>query len=403
MALYAFDGTWQEGKTGDDPTFTNTNVFRFFETYKKRSGTSDVYVAGIGTRFDAIGRALGGAFGIGELPRLLESYQSLCANWANGDRIIDIVGFSRGAATTLDFCHIIQKRGIRRPGTDDVVEPTPQIRYLGVWDVVASFGLGNLGNEVLNIGHHLHLPKANLQYCFHAMALDERRPSFINTRLPGACEVWFRGVHSDVGGGNGNRPLNDAALRWMMSKGKAAGLPFEDADIPQPVTAALQPNTSHKLPLKTRLISAVDRCHYTVAPLPDWENPPDTCPRETAADEQTAAEVGRLRVGDPVRRRAPARVGTVGNGARCGKGQRRLPRRRARHAADVVRGPDRARDRRRQAAARPSGGGAPDHYRRGRGPAARVPQDRTLLHQRGALCDAPCVSADRLDRLPRRM
>jgi len=292
MALYAFDGTWQEGKTGDDPKFTNTNVFRFFEAYKKRSGTSDVYVAGIGTRFDAIGRALGGAFGIGELPRLLESYESLCANWAHGDRVIDIVGFSRGAATTLDFCHIVQKRGIRRPGTDDVVEPTPRIRFLGVWDVVASFGFGNLGNQLLNFGHHLHLPKANLQYCFHAMALDERRPSFINTRLPGACEVWFRGVHSDVGGGNGNRPLNDAALRWMMSKGKAAGLPFEDADIPQPVTAALQPNTSHKLPVKTRLISAADRCHYTVASLPDWENPPDTCPRETAADEQTAAEVG---------------------------------------------------------------------------------------------------------------
>ena len=292
MALYAFDGTWQEGKAGDDPKFTNTNVFRFFERYKKRSGTSDVYVPGIGTRFDAIGRALGGAFGIGELPRLLESYQSLCANWANGDRVIDIVGFSRGAATTLDFCHIIQERGIRRPGTDAVVEASPQIRFLGVWDVVASFGLGNLGNEVLNIGHHLHLPKANLQYCFHAMALDERRPSFINTRLPGACEVWFRGVHSDVGGGNGNRPLNDAALRWMMSKGKAAGLPLDEADIPQPVTAALQPNASGKLPLKLRLISAVDRCHYTVAPLPDWENPPDTCPRETAADEQTAAEVG---------------------------------------------------------------------------------------------------------------
>ena len=130
MALYAFDGTWQEGKTGDDPKFTNTNVFRFFERYQKRSGTSDVYVAGIGTRFDAIGRALGGAFGIGELPRLLESYQSLCANWANGDRIIDIVGFSRGAATTLDFCHIIQKRGIRRPGTDDVVEMIQDHRAL---------------------------------------------------------------------------------------------------------------------------------------------------------------------------------------------------------------------------------------------------------------------------------
>ena len=118
-------------------------------------------------------------------------------------------GFSRGAATTLDFCHCIQERGIRRPGSDDVVEPSPKIRFLGVWDVVAAFGLANLGNTELNIGHHLSLPKSNLQYCFHAMALDERRPSFLPTRLEGACEVWFRGVHSDVGGGNANRGLND--------------------------------------------------------------------------------------------------------------------------------------------------------------------------------------------------
>ena len=72
-----------------------------------------------------------------------------------GDRIIDIVGFSRGAATTLDFCHRIQTDGIRRPGSDQVVEQHPVIRFLGVWDVVAAFGIANLGNTELNIGHHL--------------------------------------------------------------------------------------------------------------------------------------------------------------------------------------------------------------------------------------------------------
>ena len=85
-----------------------------------------------------------------------------------------------------------------------MVEPNPKIRFLGVWDVVAAFGLANLGNTALNIGHHLSVPKSNLQYCFHALALDERRPSFSPTRLHGALEVWFRGVHSDVGGGNDN-------------------------------------------------------------------------------------------------------------------------------------------------------------------------------------------------------
>jgi hypothetical protein len=159
--------------------------------------------------------------------------------------------------------------------------------------VVGAFGLANLGNTALNIGHHLELPRANLQYCFHALALDERRPSFLPTRLPGAEEVWFRGVHSDIGGGNGNRGLNDITLRWMFSKAKAAGLPIADAAIqvllPDPTA---EPHPARKLPFPTRFISPVDRRHHTVAPLADWANPPATCPVETPTDEQIAKELG---------------------------------------------------------------------------------------------------------------
>ena len=182
-----------------------------------------------------------------------------------------------------------------KPGTDEIVEPQPQIRFLGVWDVVGAFGLANLGNTELNIGHHLALPRANLQYCFHALALDERRPSFLPTRLPGAQEVWFRGVHSDIGGGNGNRGLNDITLKWMFSKAKAAGLPITDAAIQglQPNPGA-EPKPARKLPFPTRFISPVDRRHHTVAPVPDWATPPDTCPVETPADEQAAKEIGEI-------------------------------------------------------------------------------------------------------------
>src|SRR5262249_4107610 len=155
-------------------------------------------------------------FGLGVLPRLNEAYAHLCQGWDEGDHVIDVVGFSRGAATTLDFCHLVQDRGIRRPGSDEVVEPNPEIPFLGVWDPVAAFGLGLLGNVALNIGHHLSLPKRGLRYCFHAIALDERRLAFLPTRLEGAYEVWFRGVHSDIGGGNENRGLNDVTLAWMM-------------------------------------------------------------------------------------------------------------------------------------------------------------------------------------------
>src|SRR5262249_38200466 len=293
MALYAFDGTWNAAKTNDDKDLANTNVFRFFEAYHKRSNTDDFYVAGVGTRWDSIGKIVGGIFGLGELPRINEAYDHLCTQWVdNDDHDIDIVGFSRGAATTLDFCNRIQERGIRKPGSDVVVEPNPKIRFLGVWDVVAAFGLANLGNTAANLGHHLSIPKSNLQFCFHALALDERRPSFLPTRLHGACEVWFRGVHSDIGGGNRNRGLNDITLKWMMSKAKAATLPITDADIaaltPLPATA---PSTD-KPPVNVRAVAPIDPRHYTVSAMVDFFTPPSTCPVETEADEQTASEVG---------------------------------------------------------------------------------------------------------------
>jgi len=125
MALYAFDGTWNSNKSGEDLRYRNTNVVRFYDAYRARSKTNDFYVAGVGTRYDVVGKALGGVFGLGELSRIDEAYTHLCQAWPAGDHIIDVIGFSRGAATTLDFCHAIQERGIRQPGTDTVVEPKP--------------------------------------------------------------------------------------------------------------------------------------------------------------------------------------------------------------------------------------------------------------------------------------
>ncbi len=292
MALYAFDGTWNTLKDDDEETYANTNVVRFFQAYDRRTTIANFYVQGVGTRFDLIGRIAGGAFGLGELARLEEGYAHLCERWAEGDRAIDIVGFSRGAATTLDFCHMVIERGIRKPGTTVVVEPNPQIRFLGVWDIVAAFGLANLGATDLNIGHHLTLSKKSVKYACHALALDERRPSFLPTRLWGGTEVWFRGAHSDVGGGNGNRGLNDLTLHWMMSKAMAAGLPFEQTDLD-----ALKPDPSAKpklaadLPLDIRLVTQVDRRHYTVAPCAGFRTPPSTCPVETQQDEAGIIEV----------------------------------------------------------------------------------------------------------------
>jgi hypothetical protein len=82
-----------------------------------------------------------------------------------------------------------------------------------------------------------------------------------------------------------------------MDKAKAAGLPIADEDMAalQPDPTAL-PHPDVKLPLSVRLVSAVDRVHYTVSPLDGWTNPPKTCVVETGANEQAAVEIGAVEV-----------------------------------------------------------------------------------------------------------
>lgn len=214
MALYAFDGTW-------DDADARTHVWDFFEIYSRNypSGTS-VYLSGVGTRTTLAGKIAGGLWGAGERSKVDTAF--LCAedNMKRGDCIIDIVGFSRGAATALDFANRLHKSGYL-------------IRFVGLWDTVAAFGLANLGFffSKLTYGHQLVLPDNNIGYCAHAMALDERRPSFVNTRIHGANEVWFRGCHGDIGGQAQNEGLARVTFKWMLEQAKICNLPIWQADI----------------------------------------------------------------------------------------------------------------------------------------------------------------------------
>lgn len=274
MALYAFDGTNDDSR--DETTDVagvgrSTNVWKFYSAYDGQTsfaGIKNVYVPGVGTRLGAVGHVVGGAFGAGWLDRINDAYDALCASWAAGDRTIDIVGFSRGSAIALDFANKVAKHGIRRG--DTVVEPNPKIRFLGLFDVVAAFGVANLGFAFaeLNVGHHLGLP-SNVEHCFHAIALDERRPSFMVTRVDGAYQVWFRGVHSDIGGGNENVGLSNITLRWMYRKAMLAGLPFNELHISDDACRPgdrIRPNFFSDLSKLTwRDLEAADTLHYTVA------------------------------------------------------------------------------------------------------------------------------------------
>lgn len=265
MALYAFDGTLnfrdrkdsiervQPSRYGDDRAHrreTNeTNVHRFREFY---GVDRTEYLEGVGTRFGWLGLAIGGAFGAGGKYRLRRMYRALCRRYfEEGDHDIDIVGFSRGAALAVQFSNILATHGVRnpagkrhllwwyyrglgltfrfpKPGADFVAEP--RIRFLGLWDMVASFGIpvGPFRNWSLR---WLGTLPAIVERAFHAMALDEVRATFAlvrpkakgerrktdGTKIPKSVyELWFRGVHSNVGGGYVDRGLSDIALAWMM-------------------------------------------------------------------------------------------------------------------------------------------------------------------------------------------
>jgi hypothetical protein len=238
MALYAFDGTWNKPDTDSDELDENTNVYNFLRYYAPGEPETreklEEYKTGVGTRFGEPGRIVGGFFGAGGRDRVHEMVESFSRNWQrNGpeDRTVDVIGFSRGAALALHFCNQLAK-GVAVNG--ETVKP--DIRFLGLWDVVPSFGLpGILLREAndINVGWDLDVPK-NVQHCFHAMALDEQRGAFGVHRLdpenddaPRIQEWWFRGVHSDVGGGNGNVERGNIALLWMLQQARACGVPID--------------------------------------------------------------------------------------------------------------------------------------------------------------------------------
>jgi len=267
MALYAFDGTGNDDREGDD---RDSNVLDFFRAYADPFKNDDshmergsLYMKGIGTRAkEFVGRKVAEAFGLGGHRRVRQALDRLENNIEFGDRDIHIIGFSRGAALALSFANEIASK---------MTMAQLKIGFLGLFDVVGEFGLPG---EHVNAGHNLKFPP-NVEHCCHAMALDESRLLFPLTRLTGTGhdeekrlqEVWFRGVHSDIGGGNGNRGLNWIALNWMFENAKRAGVPLVDANIAGNLADRNLPQaiSAHDLDLEVeRKIRETDLVHASV-------------------------------------------------------------------------------------------------------------------------------------------
>jgi uncharacterized protein (DUF2235 family) len=278
MALYAFDGTGNDDQPGED---RDTNALDFFRGYDDSQANDDpsmelgsLYLKGVGRRARTlVGETAALAFGIGGHRRVRQALDRLENNIEAGDAIVDIIGFSRGAALALSFANEIAEK---LPGV--------AIRFVGLWDVVGQFGLP--GRHV-NAGHRVFLP-GNVGRCYHAMALDEMRLFFPLTRLSREgetnqrlVEAWFRGVHSDVGGGNANRGMNWIALHWMYQAAVREGLPIRQAaiDINIADRELAQQISDHKVEVgPPRAILARDLLHISVQLVPGVPGRPHNNP-----------------------------------------------------------------------------------------------------------------------------
>jgi uncharacterized protein (DUF2235 family) len=242
---------------------------------------------------------LGLATGYGLDDNVLAAYEFLINNYEDNDEIY-LFGFSRGAYTVRVLAGLIHKVGLLSPqqrnlagaaltaykqysesagrldagsnsvapadGDDDAEEGGPvarddqaaqfarivssrwpTIKFLGVWDTVASV--------IVPRPDRLYLPSLQkLAYVEHnpsvkmfrqAISIDERRRMFRldpwtqsqtfmrnrfsktnNAEPQDALQVWFSGVHADIGGGYPEKEsgLSKYPLIWMIEEAVKSGL-----------------------------------------------------------------------------------------------------------------------------------------------------------------------------------
>ncbi|GAB3677931.1 DUF2235 domain-containing protein [Salinisphaera aquimarina] len=215
--------------------------------YEPGVGTFGARVFGLNVG-ETLGKALGAAFGYGMRHNLVQAYRFVIDVYEPGDRLF-IFGFSRGAFTARILAAMVDAMGVLdtddrhlakpmtkaylRNGGDDweggqtrrALTCTP--RFVGVWDTVGALGLlirlHKFDNNRLSPG---------VNRAAHALAIDERRSRFKPSLWEenelesdqSVAQVWFVGVHSDVGGGYARRDLADITLSWMLEQAEAAGL-----------------------------------------------------------------------------------------------------------------------------------------------------------------------------------
>ncbi|MDQ1485071.1 MAG: hypothetical protein QOJ62_764 [Actinomycetota bacterium] len=250
----------------------NTNVVRLYEMLDLSDESKQIayYDPGVGT-FSAQGawtpigqrvsKLAGLVIGLGLRTNLSEAYTYVMQNYEAGDRLF-FFGFSRGAYTVRALAGLLKAAGLLRRGSENLVpyavgvyarnkdwsrddwnqlhqfagafsrkvdERTGiPVHFMGVWDSVKAAGLFRWNLRWL---YTRQIP--NVRTVRHAVSIDEKRRPYqqylitapAEPPVPVVEEVWFAGVHSDVGGTFEDDPrLSHIALKWIVDGALDAGI-----------------------------------------------------------------------------------------------------------------------------------------------------------------------------------
>lgn len=272
--------------TGNEIGSNISNVLKLYRMVERGPDQLLYYDPGVGTIGQPgwwsqvqqdVKSVLGLALGLGLDDNILGAYSWLAGNYRDGDEIF-LFGFSRGAYTARVLAGFLYLLGLLRPDQLNLAgyalvaykragdegdmsigwtfkrisgSRTVPIRFVGCWDTVSSL--------IIPRADRLYLPSlATLPYTRtnpavrtfrQAIAIDERRCMFrlIHWKDPQSyCpdpaapedsqpqdirQVWFAGVHSDVGGGypEVESGLSKYPLLWMVDQAEAAGLDLDPA------------------------------------------------------------------------------------------------------------------------------------------------------------------------------
>lgn len=268
------DGTGQRGGVGYE-----TNVWSLYKSIVNDDPNQLIcYDDGVGSQKSRVQKILGGMTAFGLAQNVRDLYTFLIRHWEPEDRIY-LFGFSRGAFTVRILSDLIAHCGIIRlhanitseDQLDELVKSAyvatlkayyrpeyarafsdtyswnvkPHIHFIGVWDTVGAIGLPFKQarfamHNFIEYGFRGHALNDRVDYAAHAISIDDSRETFhpvvwderIDRNPERISQMWFSGVHTNVGGGYPKNQLSRVSLEWMIDQvelaDQKAGLPASE-------------------------------------------------------------------------------------------------------------------------------------------------------------------------------